>query len=129
MPIRPEHRYFYPIDWPELSAVVRFRRAGGRCEACKRPHLQRVHHLGDGRWWDADAGSWRDGTGRRLRGRLMTEDLLGRVRTTRVMLATAIRNHDTYDLRTPSSWRSASAASCRMTGTNISSGAGSLVQM
>lgn len=97
MPIRPEHRYFYPIDWPELSAVIRFRRAGGRCEACDRPHLQRVHHLGDGRWWDADAASWRDGRGRRLRGRLMIEDLLGRVRTTRVVLAAAHRNHDTSD--------------------------------
>ncbi|SEG69760.1 hypothetical protein SAMN04488144_14530 [Methylobacterium sp. 190mf] len=30
MPIRPEHRFFYPIDWPQLSAVIRFRRAGYR---------------------------------------------------------------------------------------------------
>jgi hypothetical protein len=28
MPIRREHRFFYPIDWPQLSAVIRFRRAG-----------------------------------------------------------------------------------------------------
>jgi len=27
MPIRREHRFFYPIDWPQLSAVIRFRRA------------------------------------------------------------------------------------------------------
>ena len=26
MPIRPEYRWFYPIDWPQLSAVIRFRR-------------------------------------------------------------------------------------------------------
>ncbi|MET0527755.1 MAG: hypothetical protein ABW003_05310, partial [Microvirga sp.] len=24
------------IDWPQLSAEIRFRRAGGRCEACGR---------------------------------------------------------------------------------------------
>ncbi len=24
MPIRRQHRFFYPIDWRELSAVVRF---------------------------------------------------------------------------------------------------------
>ena len=29
MPIRREHRFFYPIDWPQLSAVIRFQRAGG----------------------------------------------------------------------------------------------------
>ena len=61
MPIRPEHRYFYPIDWPQLSAVIRFGRARGCCEGCGRPHGRMVYHLGDGRWWDADAGRWRDG--------------------------------------------------------------------
>ncbi len=49
MPIRPEHRFFYPIDWPQLSDAIRFRRARGRCEKCARPHLQQVFHLGDGR--------------------------------------------------------------------------------
>ncbi len=64
MPIRPEHRFFYPIDWPQLSVVIRFGRAKGRCEACKRPHGQIVYHLGDGRWWDGEARTWRDGQGR-----------------------------------------------------------------
>ncbi|ACL62369.1 hypothetical protein [Methylobacterium nodulans] len=95
MPTRREHRGFYPIDWPQLSAVIRFRRAGGRCEGCGHPHLQRVLHLGDGRWWDAKAEAWRDGQGRRLRGRMVREDLLGRVRVTRAVLATAHRDHDT----------------------------------
>ena len=27
MPIAPEHRWFYPIDWRELSHVTRFTRA------------------------------------------------------------------------------------------------------
>lgn len=34
MPIRPENRDRYPDDWDEVSARIRFERAGGRCE-CK----------------------------------------------------------------------------------------------
>ena len=47
--IRHEHRWFYPIDWPQLSAAIRFGRAKGRCERCRRPHGRLVFHLGDGR--------------------------------------------------------------------------------
>ena len=68
MPISPENRWLYPIDWPELSRWVRFKRAGGHCERCGRPHGRDVIHLGDGRWWDEDRGRWRDGNGRRVRG-------------------------------------------------------------
>ncbi|WP_342167360.1 hypothetical protein [Methylobacterium sp. SD21] len=95
MPIRPEHRFFYPIDWPQLSVVIRFGRAKGRCEACKRPHGQIVYHLGDGRWWDAEARAWRDGQGRITRLSLGADDVLTRVRRTRVVLAAAHRDHDT----------------------------------
>ena len=56
MPIAPEHRWFYPIDWRELSHVIRFTRAQGRCERCGRPHGRNVTHLGDGTWWDAERG-------------------------------------------------------------------------
>ncbi|KQT53330.1 hypothetical protein ASG62_25175 [Aureimonas sp. Leaf427] len=52
MPIKPEMRGFYPIDWPQLSASIRFRRAGGRCEQSKRPHKQLVCQLADGRWYE-----------------------------------------------------------------------------
>ena len=52
MPIKPELRYLYPIDWPQVSRWVRFVRAKGCCETCGRPHGQVVRHLGDGRWWD-----------------------------------------------------------------------------
>ena len=38
MPIKREHRWLYPIDWRQLSAAIRFRRAQGRCETCGRPH-------------------------------------------------------------------------------------------
>lgn len=92
MPIRPEHRWLYPIDWPELSNLVRFKRAKGRCEHCDRPHGKTVLHLGDGRWWDAERRCWRDGKGRRVRA--PGGDLLASVRSTRVWLACAHLNHD-----------------------------------
>jgi hypothetical protein len=92
MPIRPELRWFYPIDWPELSRVIRFGRAHGRCEACRRPHGQTVACLADGSWHDADAGHWRDGRGRRCA--LPSPAALTRSRTTRVVLAAAHLDHD-----------------------------------
>ncbi len=93
MPIRPEYRWLYPIDWPQLSALIRFERAKGRCEGCGRPHGRFVCHLGDGRWWDPERSAWRDGQGRALR-RVDTENLLALISTTRVVLATAHRDHD-----------------------------------
>ena len=32
MPIRTENRHRYPPDWPQISARIRFERAGNRCE-------------------------------------------------------------------------------------------------
>ena len=37
MPIKAAMRWFYPIDWPQLSQHVRFERAGGVCQLCGRP--------------------------------------------------------------------------------------------
>jgi hypothetical protein len=95
MPIRREHRFFYPIDWPQLSAVIWFGRAKGCCEGCGRPHGQLVYHLGDGCWWDAEAASWRDGQGRRIRLKAGAVDVLRLARRTRVVLAVAHRDHNT----------------------------------
>ena len=92
MPIRPDQRWFYPIDWLQLSAEIRFRRARSRCERCRRPHLQVVVHLGDGSWWDRAEATWRDGGGRRLRRR--PEHLLHRSRVTYVVLTCAHLDHD-----------------------------------
>ncbi len=92
MPIRRELRWLYPIDWPQLSAVVRFGRAGGRCERCGRPHGQIGHHLGDGRWWDEGTGTWRDGRGREVAPPAYGE--YKRLRRTRVVLAAAHLDHD-----------------------------------
>ena len=98
MPIRRQHRYFYPIDWPQLSAVIRFGRAGGVCEGCRRPHGQRIYCLGDGRWWDASVGCWRDGNGQTLSVMPSIHDLQA-IRVTKVVLAAAHRDHDTSNNR------------------------------
>ena len=52
MPIRAEMRWFYPIDWPQISRHVRFERAGGVCQGCGRPHGEIIRCLPDGRWFD-----------------------------------------------------------------------------
>ena len=95
MPIPSRYRGFYPIDWPQLSRVIRFERAAGACEQCGRPHGRTIHHLRDGRWFDPDRGHWRDGRGRRVRVEM--PGAFDRIRATRVYLATAHRNHDTAD--------------------------------
>lgn len=95
MPITPEHRWLYPIDWPELSKLIRFGRAKGRCEHCQRPHGRSVFHLGDGRWWDADRQRWRDGRGRWVR--VTISGFATIVRVTRVYIACAHLNHDPTD--------------------------------
>jgi hypothetical protein len=87
MPIRPEFRPLYPPDWPDLSRRVRFERAGGRCQRCRRPHLGEVRCLPDGRWFDETARTWRDHRGRPARW----PDLIDAadLRRTRVVLAAA----------------------------------------
>jgi hypothetical protein len=104
MPIRPQFRWFYPIDWRELSAVIRFERAQGHCEHCARPHGRIVICLGDGRWWDAERSAWRDGQGRLLRHGLEIISL-AEIRSTRVYLATAHLDHDPANNR----WRNLKA--------------------
>jgi hypothetical protein len=93
VPIRRHHRFFYPIDWVQLSNMIRFRRAKGRCEACGRPHGDTVAHLGDGRWWDSEAGLWRSGKGRVVRN-LPPLSLDTAVKRTKVVLACAHLDHD-----------------------------------
>src|SRR3954447_2283129 len=93
MPIKPELRWYYPIDWPQVSHWVRFVRAKGRCQVCGRPHGETVRHLGDGRWWDQEQQAWRDGKGRKLPSPALAGDAAP-VRTTRVVLAAAHLDHD-----------------------------------
>src|SRR4051794_39862544 len=92
MPIRAEMRWFYPIDWPQLSRHVRFERAGGVCQGCGRPHGEIVRVLPDGRWFDATRQTWRNGRGRPTRWPDI-EDAI-RMRQTRVILAAAHLDHN-----------------------------------
>ena len=92
MPIKPELRYYYPIDWPQVSRWVRFVRAKGCCEMCGRQHGQVMRHLGDGRWWDEAHQTWRDGRGREIPCPAPAEQQP--VRTTKVVLAAAHLDHD-----------------------------------
>lgn len=109
MPIRPEHKRLYPFDWPQLSHAVRFRRAGGRCEQCGRPHATLIPQLSDGTWWDAERHMWRSDQGRKRR--LPSPDVLAAAMPPlmpelpaplpyalrRSILAAAHRNHDPTD--------------------------------
>ena len=119
MPIRREHRFFYPIDWRELSREIRFRRAGGACEGCGRPHGRVVVHLGDGRCWDPEVGAWRDGQGMSFAWLPTLAELTGGLRTTRVVLATAHRNTTRRTTGPGTSWRGASAATWTTTSRSI----------
>ena len=92
MPIKAEMRWFYPIDWPQLSRHVRFERAGGVCQGCGRPHGEIVRCLPDGRWYDAARQTWRNGRGRPARWPDIEEAT--RLRQTRVVLAAAHLDHD-----------------------------------
>jgi hypothetical protein len=91
-PIRAELRWFYPIDWRLISRRIRFERARGRCEACGRPHGTLVVQLGDGRWYDEAARTWRDDKGRPAPWPDVVDYAGARAR--RVWLGTAHLDHD-----------------------------------
>jgi hypothetical protein len=99
MPIRRELRPLYPRNWREISAEVRFVRAGGKCQRCGRPHGETLRVLPDGRWYDPQQRTWRDGRGRDARW----PDLLAMTRAchSRIILAAAHLNHDPSNNR----WR------------------------
>ncbi len=92
MPIKAEMRWFYPIDWPQISRHVRFERARGVCQGCGRPHGKTVRCLADGRWFDATQHAWRDDNGRPAHWPDVAEAV--RIRQTRVVLAAAHLDHD-----------------------------------
>ena len=124
MPIKPELRYFYPIDWQQISHWVRFVRAKGRCQVCCRPHGETVQHLGDGRWWDETRQTWRDGRGRKVPSPALTRmRRCGRPRWCwRQPISTTIR--PIVGAGTATSGRFASGAICCMTGQSTAGGFG-----
>ena len=92
MPIRRELRARYPSNWAQISRLVRFERAGGRCQGCGRPHGLQVRCLPDGRWLDPHSGLWRGRHGRPARWPDLQD--WAAVRLTRVVLAAAHLDHD-----------------------------------
>jgi len=89
MPIKAEMRWFYPIDWPQLSRHVRFERAGGVCQGCGRPHGEIVRVLLDGRRFDTTRQTWRNS-----RGRSVPQPDIEDATRTRIILAAAHLDHD-----------------------------------
>ncbi len=47
MPIRPENVDRYPPDWNHISDMIRFGRAGGRCECCGECGHGHAQEVGD----------------------------------------------------------------------------------
>jgi hypothetical protein len=97
MPIKPELRWFYPRNWPDISRRVRFERANGVCEGCRRPHGQIIRCLPDGRWFDGNAQTWRNNHGRPARWPDLVEAV--HLRQTRVVLAAAHLDHNPQNNR------------------------------
>lgn len=92
MPIRPEQRSLYPANWRDISRHIRFERADGKCQACKRPHGLEIKCLPDGRWFDPDMRSWRSGHGHRARWPDLFE--ASEARSWTVYLAAAHLDHE-----------------------------------
>jgi hypothetical protein len=124
MPIRPQHRWLYPIDWQQLTDMVRFERAKERCEQCARPHGKIVCHLGDGRWWDEELSAWRNGKGRMIRKETPPAPKPDHAPITRVYLATAHLDNNPGHNEPAISRLFASAATSLSTGRSICAGAG-----
>lgn len=74
--------------------MIRFGRAGGRCEACGRPYGQVIVCHDAGTWYDAKAWHWRSGRGRLLR-RPPGLEALASARLTVPILTACHRKHDT----------------------------------
>jgi hypothetical protein len=123
MPIKAEMRWFYPIDWPQLSNYVRFERAGGACQCCGRPHGEIVRCLPDGRWYDEARQTWRNHRGC-LAHSPNTEDA-ARIRHTRVVLAAAHLDHNPGNNRLKNLRACVSVAISFTTGRTISPDAAS----
>lgn len=94
MPIRPENKGLYPPDWKQISARVRFVRAGYLCECrgeCGRDH---INDDVDTAW----QGWLRKENAEPERGRCTAVHGKAHPRTgSKVVLTTAHMNHDPTD--------------------------------
>ena len=98
-------------------------------EHCRRPHSRLVFHLGDGRWWDEEAATWRNGRGRALS--LLTQPPAPgdeMILTTKVVLATAHLDHNPSNNKTRNLKAYCQRRHMLLTATNIAAGGGSLFE-
>jgi len=58
-------RGIYPIDWHQLSDLVRAK-AGWVCSRCKRPHKTMVETVADGRWRLLGGEVWTSELGKKI---------------------------------------------------------------
>ena len=102
---RRRQRKRYPRNWARISRRIRFRRAGGRCEWCGKPHGVKVWVGAEGCWRTLD-GQWYDGRGQPLPGpmpwpsRIWWKHVIRsggqppEIRESKVVLQTAHLDHD-----------------------------------
>ena len=99
MPIRPELRKFYGRDWQRVTRPRILKRAGNRCEQCRKPNGKTVIVLrrGDWLWWRTPRSKrWRNRNGEISLAPLAPP--LGEYRV-RVVLTIAHLNHVSRDDR------------------------------
>ena len=60
MPIRPELKQFYGVEWKTITRPRILARAGDCCEQCKVPNHAVVLRV-DAAWCLLDGGTWRGG--------------------------------------------------------------------
>ena len=80
------NRNWYPIDWPQLSLLVR---KDGLCCQCQRPHMAETEQAMDGRWRVKGEAGWRDDHGQPAAAPGDDEPR----RKVRVIIAAAHRDH------------------------------------
>lgn len=97
MPIRSDLRSLYPANWRDISRRVRFERAEGKCQDCKRPHGLEIRCLPDGRWFDPSVQTWRSARGRQVRWPDLLEAI--ETRSWTVQLAAAHLDHQPSNCR------------------------------
>ena len=92
MPIRKEFRHYYDNPQWKRTRLRVLKRAGNRCEICRRPDRRLVLVTLDGEWWDETEHCWRDKSGQPC-----NPVIKGLARRVRVVLQCAHLNHNPAD--------------------------------
>ena len=129
MPIRPEYRWFYPIDWPQLSAAIRLvvRRADASIAVARTAAWSFTSGMVVG--GTTEAATWRNGRGRALSlpTHRLSREMTGSSRPKscwRPPTSITIRATTRSAISKPT----VNAATCCMTAKSIAAGGGSLFE-